>query len=105
VRHRWLIRHKLLLGLAMLLLIVAILAFSSFCGVYAYRALARSISHNRAAELRLVSELSYQIGELRAILGQVRRQEDLGQLAYGNQELREKFRTIFLEATDKLQKY
>jgi signal transduction histidine kinase len=105
LRHRWLIRHKLLLGLAMLLLIVAILAISSFCGVYAYRALARSISHNRAAELQLVSELSYQIGELRAILSQVRRQEDLGRLGYGNQDLREQFRNMFLQANEKLRKY
>jgi signal transduction histidine kinase len=105
VRHRWLIRHKLLLGVAMLLLIVAILAFSSFRGVYAYRSLARSISHHRAAELRLVSELSYQIGGLRAILSQVRRQEELQQLTYCNQDLREQFRVIFLDASDKLLKY
>jgi two-component system, NtrC family, sensor kinase len=105
MRHRWLIRHKLLLGLAMLLLIVAILAFSSFGGVYAYRALARSISHNRAAELLLVSELSNKIGELRAILSKVRRQEDLSRLGYGNQELREQFRDLFLEANEKLRKY
>ena len=105
MRHRWLIRHKLFLGLAMLMLIVAILAFSSFRGVYAYRALARSISHHRAAELRLVSELSYQIGELRAVLNQVRRREDLRRLTHCNQELREQFRVIFLDANDKLQKY
>ncbi|MCL4201038.1 MAG: HAMP domain-containing protein [Pirellulaceae bacterium] len=105
MRHRWLIRHKLQLGLAMLLLIVAILAISSFGGVYAYRALARSISHNRAAELQLVSELSYQIGELRALLSQVRRQEDIGRLGYGNQDLREQFRDIFLQANEKLRKY
>ncbi|TVS11054.1 MAG: HAMP domain-containing protein [Planctomycetaceae bacterium] len=105
MRHRWLIRHKLFLGLAMLMLIVAILAFSSFRGVYAYRALARSISHHRAAELRLVSELSYQIGELRTVLNQVRRREDLRRLTHCNQELRERFRVIFLDANDKLQKY
>ncbi len=103
--HRWLIRDKLLLGIAMLMLIVSILAFSSFRGVYAYRALARSISHHRAAELRLVSELSYQIGELRAVLNQVRRQEDLRRLAVSNQELREQFRAIFLDVNDKLLKY
>jgi two-component system, NtrC family, sensor kinase len=47
---RWPIRHKLQLGVAILFLIVATLAFSGFRGVYAYRELARSISE-RAAEL------------------------------------------------------
>jgi len=41
----WSIRNKLLLGVAMLLLIGALLAFSSFRGSYAYRHLARSISY------------------------------------------------------------
>ena len=73
---RWSIRQKLLLGVAMLFLIVAILAFSSFRGVYAYRHLARSISYRRATELRLASELSWNVGELRSIVSRVRRQTD-----------------------------
>jgi hypothetical protein len=79
----------------MLMLIVAILAFSSFRGVYAYRALARSISHHRAAELQLVSELSYSDRGLRAILSQVRRQEELRRLTPATRSCASSFGSSF----------
>lgn len=89
----------------MLLLIVALLAFSSFRGVYAYRALARSISFSRASELRLASELSYNIGELRAILSRARRQDELSAYSSDSLGLREDFRTVLLQVQETLQSY
>ena len=47
----WSIRNKLLFCIVTLFLIVTVLSFSSFRGVYAYRELARSISYQRANEL------------------------------------------------------
>ena len=66
----WPIRYKLLFGTTLLCLIVAILSFSSFRGVYAYRQLVRGISR-RAAELEPASNLTAKVGELRFTLRQV----------------------------------
>jgi signal transduction histidine kinase len=109
VLARWSIRRKLLLGVAILFAIVAILAFSSFRGVYAYRHLARSISYRRATELRLASELSWNIGELRSIVSRVRRHFEfpagLSRSTLGNLELREEFRHQFLSVREALKGY
>ena len=106
---RWSIRNKLLFGVAMLFLIVAILAFSSFRGGYAYRHLARSISYRRAAELHAASELSWNIGELRSIVSRVRRQADfpdcVGRGPLDSQSLREDFRRRFLTIKGTLRGY
>jgi two-component system, NtrC family, sensor kinase len=106
---RWSIRNKLLLGIAMLFLIVAILAFSSFRGGYAYRRLARSISYRRATELQLASELSWNVGELRSIISRVRRRTDfpdpLSHPAQSSVRLREDFRRRFLTLKDNLKDY
>ena len=59
----WPIRYKLLFGAVLLCLIVAILSFSSFRGVYAYRQFVRGISQ-RAAELEPASKLTAQVGQL-----------------------------------------
>jgi signal transduction histidine kinase len=64
---RWSIRNKLIVCLAMLLVSVAILSFSSFRGVYAYRCLARGISR-RALELPLALELARNVSNLRTTL-------------------------------------
>jgi signal transduction histidine kinase len=93
----WSIRNKLLLGIAMLFFIVAILSFSSFQGVYAYRWLARSISNERATELRLAMELSYSVGELRSVVSQVRRGGDFISVGADVLTLREKFRVDLLK--------
>ncbi|MCA9197374.1 MAG: HAMP domain-containing histidine kinase [Planctomycetales bacterium] len=53
----WPIRRKLWLGIGLLLLSVAILAFSGFRGVYAFRSLARSISR-RATEIPIAVALA-----------------------------------------------
>lgn len=106
---RWTIRNKLLLGVAMLFLIVALLAFSSFQGVYAYRHLARSISYRRATELRLASELSWCVGELRSIVSRTRRQFDFpdssSRTAGDSYNLREEFRRRLQAAEDAVSGY
>lgn len=61
----WPIRYKLLFGTAILCLIIATLAFSSFRGVYAYRELVRGISQ-RALELEPASELTVKVSELKS---------------------------------------
>ncbi len=61
----WPIRKKLTLGIALLLIAVAILAFSGFRGVYAFRGLVRSVSQ-RASELPIAIDLAHHVSELRA---------------------------------------
>ena len=102
---RWSIRKKLWLSGAMLFLGVAMLTFSSFRGVYAYRWLARSISWQRATELRLAMDLSYNVGELRSIVSQVRRRSDFAPLAPDRQDLREEFRAEMLKVDEALNRY
>jgi hypothetical protein len=99
VLARWRIRYKLLVGVVMLLLIVAMLAFSSFQGVYSYRGLARSIS-NRAAELPLSADLAGSVSELNSTLADVRRTD-----ADSPWILREEFTTNLMGVRDSLRRY
>ena len=69
---RWSIRRKLLLCLAIVLAIVAALAYSGFAGAYSYRELARTIGV-RATDLKLASELRESLGDLRVSLSQTRK--------------------------------
>ncbi len=101
---RWSIRNKLLFCVAMFILIVAMLSFSSFRGVYAYRELARTISYQRASELRLAAELSYRVGELRAIISHARPSGFLS-IPVDQQELRESFRSNLLTVGESLSAY
>jgi signal transduction histidine kinase len=83
---KWRIRTKLLLGLALLLGIVFVLAWSVFHGLYEYRRLIKGL--DRVAELPMAAELEQQVSDLRvAALGQPARQEDLpdGGLAYSRE--------------------
>jgi len=105
VFSRWSIRKKLWLSGVMLCVGVIMLACSSFRGVYAYRWLARSISYERATELRLAMDLSYNVGELRAIVSQVRRRSDFAPLAPDRQDLREEFRAELLKVDEALNGY
>jgi len=105
VSNRSSIRNKLWLGVAMLSLIVAALAFSSFSGVYSYRQLARSISYRRATELRLASELSSNLGELRTIISRACRNEDISTPPIDRLQLREEFRKRGLVIEDALEGY
>lgn len=102
---RWSIRKKLWLSGAMLLVGVALLTFSSFRGVYAYRWLARNISYQRATELRLAMDLSYYVGELRSIVSQVRRRSDFATVGPNRQDLREEFRVELLKVDETLRGY
>ncbi len=89
----------------MLLLGVAMLTFSSFRGVYAYRWLAKSISSQRATELRLAMDVSYCVGELRSIVSQVRRRSDFATVGPNRQDLREEFRDELLRVDEALRGY
>jgi len=102
---RWSIRTKLWLSGAMLFLGVAMLTFSSFRGVYAYRWLAKSISSQRATELRLAMDLSYCVGELRSKVSQVRRRSDFAAFGSNRQDLREEFRAELLKVDETLRGY
>ena len=61
---RWPIRNKLVVGLGLLMVILATLSASGFIGLYAYRALVRSVSW-RVSELPLATELNKRVGDLR----------------------------------------
>ncbi|MFY8200364.1 MAG: hypothetical protein ACOVLE_06830, partial [Pirellula staleyi] len=60
----WTIRKKLLVSVVVLGIVVAVLGYSSFRGVYAYRDLANTLS-SRASEMPLTTELTRAIDELR----------------------------------------
>lgn len=92
---RWSIRNKIRLGVAVLLLIVGILATIGLSGSYSYRWLARSISYRRATELRLVTDLSWNVGELRAIVSRACRKQDIASPPVDRLKLREDFHTCF----------
>ena len=102
---RWPIRYKLLVCVAELFLIVAILSFSSFKGVYAYRQVVRSISC-RALELPLAAQLTAQVGELRFALRQVRPSTEFPGMDAPNAGLiRENFETQLLDVKHSLTTY
>lgn len=61
---KWTIRKKLLISVVVLGIVVAVLGYSSFRGVYAYRDLATTLS-SRASEMPLTTELTRAIDELR----------------------------------------
>ena len=61
---KWPIRNKLLIGLAIFLVMVSTLSWSAFYGLYAYRSLLKSLE--RVSELRLATELSQRVSDLRA---------------------------------------
>jgi two-component system NtrC family sensor kinase len=64
VPTRWSIRKKLYFVLALLLVVVGVLAWSSIHGHYAYRAVVRSINR-RVPELPLANDFNTAVGELR----------------------------------------
>src|SRR5262245_57001861 len=78
---RWSIRRKLLVCLAIVLAIVAALAYSGFAGGYSYRELARTIGV-RATDLKFSGELRESLGELRVSLSQT---WELGQREFADE--------------------
>ncbi len=105
---RWPIRYKLLFGVAMLLLIVAILAFSAFRGVYSFRQLTKSVK-GRSTELPLAAELTQTVCQLRVTLSQMRRSSHIVPSSVGTsfdpQMLRENFRTDLMAVNEALRRY
>ena len=67
---KWPIRVKLLVGLGLLVLLVAILSGSGLYTTYAYRGLVKSLSW-RVSELPVAAELGRQVGELRIMLSEL----------------------------------
>lgn len=105
---RWPIRYKLFFGVVTLSLIVALLAFSGFRGVYAYRTLASTITH-RAAEMPSASELTQAVHELRFSFKRVGLPRDIPSLAdsqpgYMQYEFRNNL-TAVRNALDKYKKH
>jgi len=62
----WRIRYKLLLGVTLLFVIVAVLSATSIRGVYSYKHLARTVSI-RATELPLAAKLAQRVDDLRVV--------------------------------------
>jgi two-component system, NtrC family, sensor kinase len=89
---RWSIRRKLLLCLAIVLSIMAALAYSGFAGAYSYKELARTIGV-RAMDLKLSADLRESLGELRVSL---LRTQELSVLFDAPPISRQSFRDEFL---------
>jgi two-component system, NtrC family, sensor kinase len=99
----WPIRNKLQLGLGLLAVSVLTLFCSAYYGLYAYRALVKSLSA-RSTELPLANDLSQHVADLRVILSQVEErpknavpmgQESDRQLLDADALLRDQYRTKF----------
>ena len=73
---RWSIRRKLLVCLAIVLAIVASLAYCGLSGGYSYKRLAWTIKV-RATDLKLAGELTESLGDLRVSLSQSRELFDI----------------------------
>jgi two-component system NtrC family sensor kinase len=71
VLSNWPIRRKLLLGLGMLVLVVAILSSTGLVATSAYRGLVKSLSW-RVSELPLAAELNQTVTDLRITIGELR---------------------------------
>jgi signal transduction histidine kinase len=118
VLARWPIQNKLLFGVALLLAIVIGLSFTGFRGVYAYRELARGISH-RANEMPLAADLTRRVGDLRMTFSNVQLLKSKPDVfaypndtafsqAFNDQEIRglqQAFRTSLTGVTESLRSY
>ncbi len=101
----WPIRYKLLFGTVILLLVMAVLSFSSFRGVYAYRELVRGISQ-RAIELEPASELTARVGELQYAVHSGEAQTGFSSQVRSNAGMkRERFEMSLFNVTSALNKY
>ena len=68
---KWPILYKLFIGFVVLMVIVAVLAWSGIHGQYAYRSLVRTLSR-RVGELPVANQLSHEVAELRVCLAENR---------------------------------
>ncbi|MBN2579151.1 MAG: HAMP domain-containing histidine kinase [Pirellulales bacterium] len=107
---KWPIRVKLLVGLGLLILVVAILSGSGLMATYAYRDLVESLS-GRVSELPLAAELSQHVTDLRITVSRIQgiratafsdvRQETDTQVRFW----RDQFRLDFLKVEETLARY
>ncbi len=113
VLSHWRILHKLLTGAALLGLILALLAFTSFQGGYSYRGVARSVS-KRATEFPLAADFALRVADLRATLISAHPYYSLPgkpvgrvfeQSAFEQSLLREEFNSGFAEVKNSLRNY
>ena len=109
---KWPIRLKLLLGLGLLVLVVAILSTTGLMATYAYRDLVNSLTW-RASELPLAAELSRHVSDLRITLGELRGlrkdiivvQTNVDSVPVGVLYARDQFRSQLNEVHQKLDRY
>lgn len=106
--RRWLIRQKLLAGWFLLVAICIALTVNGVRGMYAYRGLARTISH-RATELQLATALSSHVSDLRVTLSHARRLHDFpvegARTQVNRQLLREQFRAEYQAIGETVRRY
>ncbi len=104
---KWPIRNKLITGLGLMLVIVAILSWSGFYGLYSYRALLKSLE--RVAELPLATELGLRASDLRVAAlthpGESRGNSNGTQSLLSMQIAREEFRQKLEAVRDMLERY
>lgn len=102
------IRVKLWILVAMLMVIVGMLAFSGFQGVFAYRWLAKSISY-RSAELPVAASLAHRIGDVRITFSRFQKlgalAESTGQLPVEAQLAHEELSASLLPVKETLRSY
>lgn len=97
---RWSIRRKLLVCLAIVLAIVAALAYSGFSGGYSYKELAKTI-RVRATDLKLAGELTEALSDLRASL----QNRELFPAAVVENTIRDRFFEKLRQVDQELQQY
>jgi two-component system, NtrC family, sensor kinase len=99
------IKHKLLLGVALLFLIVATLSLSGMWGISSYRQLVRMVSQ-RAAERPLADKLTRRVAELRDSASKIRPwREKTEDTVYNPVAIWDKFHVNLLEVKDALSQY
>lgn len=106
---KWPIRNKLVLGVCLQLMMVATLAGSGFYGLYAYRALVKSLS-GRSAEMPIASQLAQGVSDLRLTLSEVRSRHSFGEMRLGQpsidlQLLRQRFQIELQTTYDAIARY
>ena len=98
------IKYKLLIGVALLFLIVAVLSASGIWGVSSYRGLARTVSH-RAAELPLAADVTENVAGLRITYSRIRPQQDVLDVKSHNDLVRGQFDYYLTSLRAALKKY
>lgn len=98
------IKYKLLIGVALLFLIVAVLSVSGIWGVSSYRGLVRTVSL-RATELPLAADVTSNVAGLRITYSRFRPQQDVIDVTSHNELVRGEFDYYLITLKDALKKY